>query len=51
LNVSTGSGLPSLFAYKIGPLIFIVFRQYNLACDDLKKAMTLGFTQMYGDEV
>jgi hypothetical protein len=39
------------FAYKNRALIFIALKQYNFACDDLKKAISLGFTEMYGGEV
>lgn len=39
------------FAYKNRALIFIALKQMNFACEDLQKAISLGFTSMYGDEV
>jgi tetratricopeptide (TPR) repeat protein len=39
------------YAYKNRALIFIALKQFSLACDDLHRAIALGFTEMYGDEV
>jgi len=39
------------YAYRNRALIFIALKQFSFACTDLKKAIALGFTAMYGDEV
>ncbi len=39
------------YAYRIRALIYIDEHKIELGCKDLKKALDLGFTKMYGDEV